>query len=680
MIVSWFLKRTNEETTINFINSLKIPSPIDSETNVCLTADLIAGSLLKYTPVRNPRKWLFGSLVAAQFVLALLVLKNWLYAGTYRLYVEDRVAPSPEDGMMWQQFNVLDKRVVPQIFTEGTALMRFPVRFRSASALLVTATSTDEADYEVNLFEAGSRRLLHRRRIEGQKVDRILLPGGSGVLEISSHGSVVWSDLRVVHGGPIMPYLAAFIIALAASLMLLRTDKGRSLPDPRGRRKILLFIGASIVGSCLLALFLIEGAMYVFGAPAAIRSLRRELGEVSPDPQWEDSVEYGSRLRRNQNTLLHWRDGDIVRMGYIPPPKISNGPGLYPLQTDGEGFRNPRVREAVQVAALGDSFTDALTLPVDRIWTSRLEQNLRAPVQNYGTAGFGPQQELLVLRQYAIKHRPRVVLLAFFAGNDIFDAEAFDKYERAGGSISLSKTGWSIQKIVARYETFYLFSLARLVFNSVKTEAANRAMDGPKIVDAVARTGEAPGVHATGASGFDRGMFTIPVNDRMLQFALMPPYLQTLRLSEAEIEKRLGWQLTRKTILDMNRVSHDGGATLVVLFIPFKSQVYFPLLVRSFATADLERYFQFYFRQNPTQLDAKEMFQNRLAQNDLMRQLCDSEHIPLIDVTAALQTEVESGKNVYFPDESHWNDDGHAVAAREIAAFLKRHGLDQNRE
>jgi hypothetical protein len=188
------------------------------------------------------------------------------------------------------------------------------------------------------------------------------------------------------------------------------------------------------------------------------------------------------------------------------------------------------------------------------------------------------------LRQYAIKHRPRIVLLAFFAGNDIFNAEAFDKYERAGGSISLSKTGWSIQKIVARYETFYLFSLARLVFNSIKTKAANSAIDGPKIVDAVARTGEAPGVHATGASGFDRGMFTIPVNDRTLQFALMPPYLQTLRLSEAEIEKRIGWQLTRKTILEMNRVSR-GGVRRWWQFHPIQSQVYFPLLIRSFGTA-----------------------------------------------------------------------------------------------
>ena len=61
---------------------------------------------------------------------------------------------------------------------------------------------------------------------------------------------------------------------------------------------------------------------------------------------------------------------------------------------------------------------------------------------------------------------------------------------------------------------------------------------------------------------------------RLLRFALMPPYLNTLRFSQAELEKRSGWQSTRTTILEMKRVSDENGATLVVLFIPFKSQVY----------------------------------------------------------------------------------------------------------
>src|SRR5439155_10155291 len=120
--------------------------------------------------------------------------------------------------------------------------------------------------------------------------------------------------------------------------------------------------------------------------------------------------------------------------------------------------------------------------------------------------------------------------------------------------------------------------------------------------------------------------------------------------------------------------------TLVVLFIPFKSQVYLALLERSFGREELERDFQFYFRQEPAGLNLKEMTQNRLAQNNLMRRLCEDEHILLIDPTDALQIEVESGRNMYFPDDSHWNAAGHELAADAINVFLRSRGLDQTKE
>jgi hypothetical protein len=397
----------------------------------------------------------------AQLLLVLLILKSWLYVTTYRIYVEDRIDPSPQDGMIWQQFNIQDRRVVPQIFTEGSARLKFPVQFRSAATLWIAATSAGRAAYEIHLLENGFRRLLYRREIERQGIDRIALPPCNGTLEISSQGSVVWSDLRIVNGGATAPYLVALGIVLLASFILVRKSNGHPLLHPDGQGKVLLFMGVSIAGSILVTLSLLEAGMQVFGAPAAIRTLRRDFGEVSPDPQWEDSSRYGNRLRPNQNTVLQWRGGgDIVRMGFIPPVAVSNSRALYSLRTDAEGFRNTQVRTAIHVAALGDSFTDGLTLPVDQIWPSRLEQKLGLPVQNYGTAGFGPQQELRVLRDYAIPHHPRVVLLAFFAGNDIVDAERFDKYERSESSISLPRTGWSIKKVVSRYEAFYSFSLS----------------------------------------------------------------------------------------------------------------------------------------------------------------------------------------------------------------------------
>jgi hypothetical protein len=57
-----------------------------------------------------------------------------------------------------------------------------------------------------------------------------------------------------------------------------------------------------------------------------------------------------------------------------------------------------------------------------------------------------------------------------------------------------------------------------------------------------------------------------------------------------------------------------------------------------------------------------------------MRGSCEEANIPLIDPTAALQSEVESGRNMYFPDDAHWNADGQELAAETVADFLKTRG------
>src|SRR6188472_4033266 len=109
-------------------------------------------------------------------------------------------------------------------------------------------------------------------------------------------------------------------------------------------------------------------------------------------------------------------------MGFIPA-SADNVLHRFHFRTDAEGFRNAAVRDPIHIAVLGDSFTDAMTVASDAAWPSLLERQLRVPVQNYGTAGFGPQQERLALDDFALRHHPEVVVLAFFAGNDIFDAE-----------------------------------------------------------------------------------------------------------------------------------------------------------------------------------------------------------------------------------------------------------------
>ena len=125
----------------------------------------------------------------------------------------------------------------------------------------------------------------------------------------------------------------------------------------------------------------------------------------------------------------------------------------------------------------------------------------------------------------------------------------------------------------------------------------------------------------------------------------------------------------------MQKVSRSFGAQFVVMFIPFKSQVYLPILERAFSRDDLHSAFRFYLDGSKRPVDLDAMHRNRLAQNDLMRQLCDGAGIPLLDTTAALERAVAAGDNVYFPDESHLNERGEAVLADELSAFLRAHQI-----
>jgi lysophospholipase L1-like esterase len=360
-------------------------------------------------------------------------------------------------------------------------------------------------------------------------------------------------------------------------------------------------------------------------------------------------------------------------MGFVPP-EVAPGPTRrFPFHTDAEGFRNAAVRDPIAVAALGDSFTDAMTLPVEQAWPARLEARLGVTVQNYGTAGFGPQQEERVLEDFALRHHPRVVVVAFFAGNDIFNAESFDDFDRAPEAARPRPPGWRIKDTVARFDELYLVSLVRAGAEAVHDRWSGL---GPARADEHPGESGADGAAPPGiAASFDRGMFMVPVAGRALRVALMPPYLNTLRFSEQELRARRGWPLTRRSVEGMQQLCRAGGAELVVMFVPFKSQVYLPLLRRSFSPPELERALAFYFRGMGPAVDAGTLAAHRLAQNDLLGTLCAERGISFLDLTPTLEREVDSGRNVYFPDDSHWNAVGHEVAAAALAEFLRARGL-----
>lgn len=594
----------------------------------------------------------------------LLIAKDWAYAPTFRLFLDQRGAASRSTAA--QQFGIEGDRVVPVIVTRGADRVALATEIGQDSTLHVGVRPETRATYAIEWRRGAFRRLLAQGTVDGPADIACAYPTGSGVIELVSDAPLTWVDPRVVRPVPLVPY------AWAAGLLLLcvlvwrrrRSDESAFF----GFRPLLLLKVTAVAVSILMALVVSEVALRALGdrVPPGIAAQRHDLGEVNRDPHWEDTTRYGRRLRASVDTVNEWRDGDVVRMGFIPPSTIPGPLHRFSFHTDAEGFRNPAVRERFTIAALGDSFTDAMTMAGEASWPARLEAMVGEPVQNYGTAGFGPQQELLVLKDYVAAHRPRTVVLAFFAGNDIFDAEAFAAFQRSGGTVRRAQQGWRIKDVVSRADTWFVVSALR---------AGQKLLGAHQDALAAAEPEPAPVVTApsplAAVPAFDSGWFDLEVGGRRLRWAFMPPYLNTLNFSRADLTARPGWRLTSDAIREMQAVSRSFGAEFVVMFVPFKSQAYLPLLEAAWSKDAIRSAFQFYLELFGHAIDVDRMLANRLAQNQMMAQLCAEAGIPFLDTTPALSAHAATGENVYFPDESHLNQVGEALIAEQLAAFLK---------
>lgn len=614
-----------------------------------------------------PRPWFLRALLAAFLGVVLLAAKDWAYVPTFRLFLDDGVPASASTAA--QQFGIEGDRVVPLIVTRAASRVPFVTDVRQDATIHVGLRAAAPAAYAIEWRYGASHRVLTKGMVNGSMSIAIAYPSGTGLLEFVSDGPLTWVDARIVRDLPVSPYGWMAVFMSLGWLAWRYRGAAQHPPAFFGVTRIAWFKLGLVTGSLVFGILAAEAALRALGddVPNGVAAERHALGEVNRDPHWMDSPRYDRRHRPSVNTLNEWREGDIVRMGFIASQPVQGPLHRFSFQTDAEGFRNSAVRDRVEIAALGDSFTDAMTMAGEASWPAQLEGLLGVPVQNYGTASFGPQQELLVLKDFVAPRRPRTVVLAFFAGNDIFDAEAFDAFQRSGGSIKRAQPGWRTSRIVSRAESWFVVSALR---------AGGHGLATPDVALAAAESVSAPPVELPDASvpAFDRGWFDLPVSGRRLRWAFMPPYLNTLNFSRQELAARPGWRLTSDAIREMQKVSESFGAQFVVMFVPFKSQAYLPLVQAAMSKEDLAAAFRFYLESFGGTIDVERMLANRLAQNQLLQQLCAETGIPFLDTTAALAARAATGENVYFSDESHLNEAGEALIAETLAAFLRALG------
>lgn len=105
------------------------------------------------------------------------------------------------------------------------------------------------------------------------------------------------------------------------------------------------------------------------------------------------------------------------------------------IRINSDGLRDEehsklKPENTLRIAVLGDSYAEALQLPIEKTFWKTMERELNAcrcfggkkvEVINFGVGGYGTAQELITLREKVWAYSPDIVILAFCPENDVID-------------------------------------------------------------------------------------------------------------------------------------------------------------------------------------------------------------------------------------------------------------------
>jgi hypothetical protein len=104
-------------------------------------------------------------------------------------------------------------------------------------------------------------------------------------------------------------------------------------------------------------------------------------------------------------------------------------------RTDEHGFRNPPGVTRADLVFVGDSVTEAGEVDESATFVRMAAGALGLSAVNLGTSGYGPQQELAVLKRYGLSYGPKWVVWQVTEWNDLQDAAMYLGRGSAAGAL-----------------------------------------------------------------------------------------------------------------------------------------------------------------------------------------------------------------------------------------------------
>jgi lysophospholipase L1-like esterase len=286
----------------------------------------------------------------------------------------------------------------------------------------------------------------------------------------------------------------------------------------------------------------------------------------------------------------------------------------YDLRYDANGFRN-NDQGPGPLAVLGDSFVEAILVPADATLTGQLSQLTGSHVTNLGLSGYGPQQQLALLRRF-LPAEARVAVWAFYEGND---PDNMDRYDEELARFRAGATARDRSFIDNALHSLFEF----IIDGCTRDERAKlRSADYMR----------------------ENGDFTT------MYFMDRPASTEQRDISRLS-------QL-REILAQAHQTSSDQGVRLVILYIPAKYRIY-RNLVEIPPISELRNW------------PAGDFAAGLKAE---LRSI--SPEIGFVDLTPAFLTAAAEGKLLYYLDDVHWTVDGYRLAAETLFDSLAEFGFD----
>lgn len=218
-----------------------------------------------------------------------------------------------------------------------------------------------------------------------------------------------------------------------------------------------------------------------------------------------------------------------------------------------------------RIAVLGDSFTEARQMPIERTYWHRLGEaldtcpvldGLEIEVLNFGIGGFSTAQAMLSYEHDARRFEPDLVLLGFFAGNDVREnSEALNEdkgswlahkpyYELVDGELRLSPP-----ETMPAWKGLVFDGVQHLRLLELVNEARRQWSVRQKIADQQARI-------------------------EAVEVGISADIYRPLDAPETSPDLADAWKLTAHLLAELHRKVENDGARFMVATIPTSVQTH----------------------------------------------------------------------------------------------------------